>query len=146
MGTSAAFRLRQLAYDLESGLLARPAAWSAALVTLAILLPRAEVRLAPGLSATLATEPGAAQLVLGTVAGSVMTVVSVVYSIMLVALSLASTQFSTRILAALTRDHVAPHTLGLFVGTSCTRCSSCARCARTRRSCPAWPRPPPSGW
>lgn len=115
--TTTAFQLRQLGYDLETGLFARPAVWIVLLATLALVVPQAEVRLVPELSAWLATEPGAAQVVLGTVAGSMMTVISVVYSILLVALSLASIQFSTRILSSLTRDGVAQHTLGLFVGT-----------------------------
>lgn len=111
------FRVQQLAYDLASGLFARPAAWIAALAFAALALPPLESRVAPGLSAFLATEPASAQVVLGTLAGSMMTVVSVVYSILLVALSLASIQFSTRILASMMRDRVAQNTLGLFVGT-----------------------------
>ena len=111
------FLSRQIGYDLRSGLLFRPALLIAALAALALVGPSLEVRLAPEASAWLATEPGAAQVVLSTVAGSMMTVVSVVYSILLVALSLASMQFSTRILAGMMRDRVSQNTLGLFVGT-----------------------------
>ncbi len=71
----------------------------------------------PALSLRLATEPATAQVVLSTLAGSMMTVVSVVYSILLVALSLASIQFSTRVLGTMMRDRVSQNTLGLFVGT-----------------------------
>jgi len=111
------FLSRQIGYDLRSGLLFRPALLIAGLAALALVGPSLEVRLAPEASAWLATEPGAAQVVLSTVAGSMMTVVSVVYSILLVALSLASMQFSTRILAGMMRDRVSQNTLGLFVGT-----------------------------
>ena len=46
-----------------------------------------------------------------------MTVVSVVYSILLVALSLASMQFSTRVLATFMRDRASQSALGMLVGT-----------------------------
>jgi uncharacterized membrane protein len=111
------FRWRQLAYDLGSSLFARPAAWILGLASLALVLPRVEARWFPALSALLATEPGSAQVVLGTLASSTMSVVSVVYSILLVALSLASMQFSTRILAGMMRNRASQHTLGLFAGT-----------------------------
>ena len=45
------------------------------------------------------------------------TVVSVVYSILLVVLTFASTQFSPRVLVAFVEDRVSQTTLGLFVGT-----------------------------
>jgi uncharacterized membrane protein len=113
----ARFYVQQLVYDLSTGLFARPATWTATLAATALLLPPLERAFAPELSALLSTEPGSAQVVLGTLAGSMMTVVSVVYSILLVALSLASVQFSTRILVSILRDRWAQHTLGLFLGT-----------------------------
>lgn len=94
---------------------ARPLAWIVALAALGIAVPWIEE--GTELSAFLATEPGSAQVLLATIAGAVMTVVAVVYSILLVALSLASMQFSTRILAGMLRDRVAQNTLGLFIGT-----------------------------
>ncbi len=112
-----AFSLRQVVYDLQSGLLFRPGVILVGCAGLAVVLPPAERAFLPVLSARLATEPGTAQVVLSTLAGSMMTVVSVVYSILLVALSLASMQFSTRVLALLMRDRVSQNTLGLFVGT-----------------------------
>lgn len=111
------FLLTQVGYDLESGLLFRPAMIIGVLAAVGGVLPFAELRLLPDASAWLATEASAAQLILATIAGSMMTVVSVVYSILLVALSLASMQFSTRILAGMMRDRIAQNTLGLFVGT-----------------------------
>ena len=117
------FRLRQLAWDLRANLLFRPM-WILGLLALgAAILPSAEAQLRDT-SATYAAfhrwlnlEPGAAQVVLGTLAGSLMTVVSVVYSILLVALSLASMQFSTRILAGFMRDRTSQNTLGLLLGS-----------------------------
>ena len=62
-------------------------------------------------------EPEAAHVVLGTIAGSMITVVSVVYSILLVALTFTSAQFSPRVLVAFVDDRVSQTTLGIFVGT-----------------------------
>jgi len=62
-------------------------------------------------------EPEAAHVVLGTIAGPMITVVSVVYSILLVVLTFASTQFSPRVLVAFVEDRVSQTTLGVFVGT-----------------------------
>jgi len=62
-------------------------------------------------------EPEAARVVLGTIAGSMITVVSVVYSILLVALTFTSAQFSPRVLVAFVEDKVSQSTLGIFVGT-----------------------------
>lgn len=109
------FRLRQFEYDLSASLLLRPAVIIAGLSGLAVLMPVG----APGQGPhwLFPGEPAAAQLVLSTIAGSMMTVVSVVYSILLVALSLASVQFSTRILQRFVRDRVSQNTLGLFIGT-----------------------------
>lgn len=64
-----------------------------------------------------AKDPSSAQIVLGTVAASVMTVLSMTYSVLLMALSLASMQFSPRILAGFLKDQASQVTLGLFAGT-----------------------------
>ncbi|MEQ1507105.1 MAG: DUF2254 domain-containing protein [Myxococcota bacterium] len=113
------FRLRQLQWDLASGLLFRPFLIIAGLATVGELLPLLEAQHPPPdlVHRWLATEPGSAQVVLGTLAGATMTVVSVVYSILVVALSLASVQFSTRIVAGFLRDPASQRTLGLLVGT-----------------------------
>ena len=58
-----------------------------------------------------------AQLLLGVIAGSCMTLVSVVYSMLLIALTFASMQFSPRILNNFVNDRVSQVTLGLFIGT-----------------------------
>ncbi len=115
------FRLRQLAYDLRENLLFRPALVLAGCALAGTLLPMWEATwgapLAARVAATFPMEPGSAQVVLGTLAGAMMTIVSVVYSTLLVALSLASIQFSTRILASFMRDRPAQNTLGMLVGT-----------------------------
>lgn len=111
------FVWRQRWFDLTSGLLFRPGLIIVALGLLGVLVPPLEARLLPHASAWLGTEPASAQVLLGTVAGSMMTVISVVYSILLVALSLASMQFSTRVLGGMMRSRVSQHILGLFAGT-----------------------------
>jgi len=111
------FIWRQRWFDLTSGLLFRPSIIIVALGVLGVVVPPIEAQLLPRASAWLGTEPASAQVLLGTVAGSMMTVISVVYSILLVALSLASMQFSTRVLGGMMRSRVSQHILGLFAGT-----------------------------
>lgn len=117
------FFYRKWAYDLNANLLVRPALWLFGCVVLSLLVPTLErqwLRASPFASPLLEAlflEPGTAQTVLSTLAGSMMSVVSVVYSILLVALSLASVQFSTRILAGFVRDRFSQQVLGIFVGT-----------------------------
>lgn len=119
MGTR--FRLRKWFYDLNTNLLFLPAVELLALLGAGVVLPIIERKFADTALGTvsrwLATEPASAQLLLATVAGAVMSVVSVVYSILLVALSMLSMQFSTRVLAGFMRDRLSRVVLGLFVGT-----------------------------
>jgi uncharacterized membrane protein len=58
-----------------------------------------------------------ARQILTTLAGAVITVVGVVFSIMIVTLTLASTQFGPRMLRNFIRDRGTQLTLGTFVGT-----------------------------
>ena len=62
-------------------------------------------------------DPGVAQMILSSVATSIMTVVSIVFAILLMTLTLASTQFSPRILISFVRDRTTQCTLGVFLGT-----------------------------
>ena len=62
-------------------------------------------------------DPGVAQVILSSIATSIMTVVSIVFAILLMTLTLASTQFSPRILIGFARDRTTQWTLGLFLGT-----------------------------
>ncbi len=58
-----------------------------------------------------------ARAVLGTVASSMMTITGIVFSMVLVALSLASTQFGPRLLRNFMRDTINQVVLGAFVAT-----------------------------
>jgi uncharacterized membrane protein len=64
-------------------------------------------------------DPQVAQAILTDIATSIMTVVSIVFAILLMTLTLASTQFSPRILVSFVRDRVTQWTLGIFLGTFC---------------------------
>ena len=59
----------------------------------------------------------AARTVLDAVAGSLITVTALTFSLTVVSLQLASSQFSPRLLRTFTRDLVVQGTLGLFLGT-----------------------------
>ena len=56
-------------------------------------------------------------MILSAIATSIMTVVSIVFAILLMTLTLASTQFSPRILVSFVRDRGTQWTLGVFLGT-----------------------------
>src|SRR6202034_3381718 len=62
-------------------------------------------------------DPQVALTILSGIAGSIMTVVSIVFAILLMTLTLASTQFSPRILVSFVRDRATQWTLGIFLGT-----------------------------
>jgi uncharacterized membrane protein len=62
-------------------------------------------------------DPQVAQVILSSIATSIMTVVSIVFAILLMTLTLASTQFSPRILISFVRDRTTQWTLGVFLGT-----------------------------
>jgi len=77
-------------------------------------------------------DPQVAQVILAGIAGSTMTVVSIVFAILLMTLTLASMQFSPRILSGFVRDRVTQWTLGVFLGTF----SYCMAALPTARSLP----------
>ena len=62
-------------------------------------------------------DPQVAQVILAGIAASIMTVVSIVFAILLMTLTLASVQFSPRILISFVRDRTTQWTLGIFLGT-----------------------------
>ncbi len=91
-------------------------------ITLGVGLPRLEAanpELVPvGLQDYLFTGGAdAARTVLDAVAGSLITVTALTFSLTVVTLQLASSQFSPRLLRTFTRDLVVQATLGLFLGT-----------------------------
>ncbi len=132
------FRWRQIVHDLHTGLLFRPAMIAAAIALLGVALIQLERAGAMPRwghrSWLFSDDPGSAQAVLGAIAGSMMAVVSIIYTVLLVALSLASMQFSPRILGGLIRDRASQRTLGVFIGTF----FYCLAVMRAVRADPPW--------
>ncbi len=114
---------RSAMYALRGGFLVRPLAIAVILGAAGALLSSLEESL-PGISAWIPNtlfpshdDPAVAQVILGSIATSIMTVVSIVFAILLMTLTLASTQFSPRILISFVRDRTTQWTLGVFLGT-----------------------------
>ena len=63
------------------------------------------------------SDPQIAQVILSTIASSIMTIVSIVFAVLLMTLTLASMQFSPRIIVNFAQDKVTQQTLGIFLGT-----------------------------
>jgi uncharacterized membrane protein len=123
-------------YALRGGFLVRPLLISIALGVAGAALSSLEESY-PILSAWVPTalfpsraDPQVAQIILATIAASIMTVVSIVFAILLMTLTLASMQFSPRILLSFVRDRVTQWTLGIFLGTF-AYCMAALPAART---------------
>ena len=115
--------LRRTIYAMRGGFLVRPLLIALVLGCTGALLSWVEETV-PALSHWLPavlfpsrTDPQVAQVILAGIAGSIMTVVSIVFAILLMTLTLASMQFSPRIMLSFTRDRVTQWTLGIFLGT-----------------------------
>jgi hypothetical protein len=117
------FFVKNATYALRGGFLIRPLLISLALGLMGMILSSLEESL-PAVSAWVPqalfpshADPQIAQIMLAAIAGSIMTVVSIVFAILLMTLTLASMQFSPRILVSFVRDKVTQRTLGVFLGT-----------------------------
>jgi len=115
--------LRHAMYNLRGGFLIRP-------LTIALTLGCAGAFLSwleeefpvasawvPAVLFPSHSDPQVAQVILAGIAASIMTVVSIVFAILLMTLTLASMQFSPRIIVSFSRDRVTQWTLGIFLGT-----------------------------
>ena len=116
---------RHITYNLRGGFLVRPLIIALSLGCAGALLSWLE-ETEPALSAWVPavlfpshTDAQVAQVILGGIAASIMTVVSIVFAILLMTLTLASMQFSPRIIVSFVRDRVTQWTLGIFIGTFC---------------------------
>lgn len=114
---------RHVLFNLRGGFLIRPLIVATALGCVGGLLAVTEDTFpvmstwVPRLLFPSHTDPQVAQTILGIIAGSMMTVVSIVFAILLMTLTLASMQYSPRILVAFAQDRVTQETLGIFLGT-----------------------------
>jgi uncharacterized membrane protein len=125
-------------YNLRGGFLIRPLTIALALGCAGAFLSWLEEEF-PAASAWVPTllfpshaDPQVAQVILAGIAASIMTVVSIVFAILLMTLTLASMQFSPRIIVSFSRDRVTQWTLGIFLGTF----SYCMAALPTARSLP----------
>lgn len=116
-------RLRSAAYALRGGFLVRPLLIAVTLGLCGAVLSSVE-EAAPVAASWVPTtlfpsreDPAVAQAILSVIATSIMTVVSIVFAILLMTLTLASMQFSPRILISFVRDRGTQWTLGIFLGT-----------------------------
>lgn len=114
---------RHVTYNLRGGFLVRPLTITLILGFAGALLSETEETF-PNVSAWVPralfpshADPQVAQVILAGIAASTMTVVSIVFAILLMTLTLASMQFSPRILTGFVRDRVTQWTLGIFLGT-----------------------------
>jgi uncharacterized membrane protein len=110
-------------YNLRGGFLIRPLIIALALGAAGALLSSLEEEF-PAASAWIPAtifpshaDPQVAQVILAGIAASMMTVVSIVFAILLMTLTLASMQFSPRIIVSFAKDRVTQWTLGIFLGT-----------------------------
>jgi uncharacterized membrane protein len=116
-------RLRSAAYALRGGFLVRPLVIAIALGLCGAVLSsmeEADSVAAAWVPTTLfpsREDAQVAQVILSIIATSIMTVVSIVFAILLMTLTLASMQFSPRILISFVRDRGTQWTLGIFLGT-----------------------------
>ena len=129
-------RFRSAAYALRGGFLVRPLVIALALGCLGAVassIEEAEPLAASWVPSTLfptRSDPQVAQAILSVIATSTMTVVSIVFAILLTTLTLASMQFSPRILISFSRDRTTQYTLGIFLGTF-SYCVAAMPAART---------------
>jgi len=114
---------RRAMYNLRGGFLVRPLLIALALGCAGALLSELEESFpalggwTPGPLFPSHADPQVAQIILGGIAASIMTVVSIVFAILLMTLTLASMQFSPRIIVSFVQDRVTQWTLGIFLGT-----------------------------
>ena len=123
MGRNLPSILRRATYNLRGGFLVRPLIIALTLGAAGALLSWLEEEF-PVASTWVPTvifpshaDPQVAQVILAGIAASMMTVVSIVFAILLMTLTLASMQFSPRIIVSFAKDRVTQWTLGIFLGT-----------------------------
>ena len=128
--------IRHAMYNLRGGFLVRP-------LTIALVLGAAGAVLSwleetfpfvsdwvPRAIFPSHADPQVAQIILGDIASSIMTVVSIVFAILLMTLNLASMQFGPRILVSFARDRVTqwtPRHLSLEPSRMCMAALPAAR-------------------
>lgn len=117
------YNFRHLLYNLRGGFLIRPMLIAIAFGLIGGVLSAweeshpASSKIVPTFLFPSNHEPEVAQLILASIATSMMTVVSIVFAILLMTLTLASMQFSPRLIVTFVSDRITQQTLGIFLGT-----------------------------
>src|SRR5918994_5296199 len=113
-------RLARLREWLNTGLWFLPMVWAFASMAAALALVAVDRQLGGDDPSWLVFGRGvdSARQVLAVIAGSTIAFTGTVFSITIVALQLASTQFSPRVLRTFLRDRASQHCFGIFVATS----------------------------
>ncbi len=115
--------VRKIRFVFRGGFLLRPLILAVSLGMAGALLSQLE-EWVPAINAWVPSvlfpsksDPAIAQVILSTIASAIMTVVAIVFSVLLMTLTLASMQFSPRIIINFIEDKTTQYTLGLFLGT-----------------------------
>lgn len=106
-------RLRTLAEHLRGSLWFLPSL----AVVIAVVLAEVARRISPAAGSSALVDVDGARSLLATIAGSVITVTGLVFSLMVVSLQLASQQFSPRLLRTFLRDRGTQVVLSVFLAT-----------------------------
>ncbi|HZI20835.1 MAG TPA: DUF2254 domain-containing protein [Pyrinomonadaceae bacterium] len=113
-------KLKKFLIDVRSSLWFLPSLLVLGSVLLALGLIEVDLRLDPALREAyprfFAVEAEGSRAMLSAVAGSMITVAGVVFSVVIVSLSLASTQYTSRVLRNFMRDRANQAVLGVFLG------------------------------
>jgi uncharacterized membrane protein len=115
--------LRHTLYLLRGGFLVRPLAMALLIGSVGAVVPFIEEQFhlshswVARLPVLVVQDAASAQGLLTAIIGAIMTVLAIVLSVLLVALTLASMQFSPRILTGFVDDLSNQRTIGLFLGT-----------------------------
>lgn len=113
-------KLKKIWLDLNSSLWFLPGLIVAGSIVLALVLVEIDKDFGgnwiSGYPRLFGVEPAGSRDMLSAVAGSMITIAGIVFSIVIVALSLTSTQYTPRILRNFMRDQINQVVLGVFVG------------------------------
>jgi uncharacterized membrane protein len=121
-------RVRTLWAELQSSLWFRPAAATVVAVLLAAVITTLDQLPYVSAPALLRIGADSARAVLAAIAGAMLAVVELIFSILMVALVLAPQQFLPRILHNFIRDPTSQTVLSLFIGLKQTLLSPTVLC------------------
>lgn len=115
--------VRKIWENLRSSLWFRPVLWVGALALLAVVLIIVDRSLAPSaqslaaLSWYFVSDPAGARTILGSIATGMLTVTTLAFSIMMVAVVQTANAYSPRLLPQYLSDSANQHVLGILIGT-----------------------------